>query len=404
MSRSLFRNRLALCRGISHLAGYMKAFLRLLLSVLLCLYIILCLPIAVLAMMLIVQGETVQGRMFGWVAVLLMVVPVLIWLTSYAKRRRQLVVVSLCLVATGAILIGVCYYMTPDGRALPGACAESLFAGDTAYSRASIANLVPEIDQLKLGAYVFGKIDPYMDSARAVRVRRLFLAVYRDMQSSDEFTRLGSVLNYAYLDLFLGGRPAGHFYQYIPKTKGNDERLPVILFLHGSLGNFKGYLWVWKRFADENGYAIVAPTYGAGNWYERGGTAAIENARRSCLAHPRMDGNRIYLAGLSNGGTGVTRAAAANGEAYAGFIFISPVIEPEIISSEQFVAGCKGRRILVIHGSADERIPVKYIEQPVSLMTGRGLDVKASYFPDEDHFLLFSKPDQVRANVAAWLK
>lgn len=381
----------------------MKRLLRSLLSIAAFLYIILGLPAISLVFLLVTEGETIQGRMFGVAAILLFPVPVLLWLTTFFKQRRSLRATSICLLVPALLLVAVCYCMTPDGRALPQSSAGSVFTGDVSYRRASIANLVPEIDQLKLGTYVFPKIDPFIDSARALRIRRLFLNVYRDMQQSDEFTRLGSVLNYTYRDIFLGSRPAGHFYQYLPKIKEDAGKLPVILFLHGSLGNFKGYLWVWKRFADEHGYAIVAPSFGTGNWYLDGGVEAIEKARQYCLRDPRMDGKRIYLAGLSNGGTGVTRAVAANGGAYAGFIFISPVIEDDMISTEPFNTGIKGRPVLVLHGSEDERIPAKYVEQSVNYLDQYGVDVKVLFYSGEDHFLLFSKPDQICNDIASWL-
>lgn len=380
----------------------MKA-LRFLLNVATGVYIIIGLPAIALALLLVVRGETMSGRIFGVAAIVFFPVPVLLWFATFLKRRRSLLLTTICLLASAMLLFAACYYMTPDGRAQTGASADSIFKGEISYKKASIANLVPEIDQLKLGTYVFPRIDPYIDAARAVRIRRLFLNIYRDMQQSDEFSRLGSVMNYVYRDIFLGSRPTGHFYQYIPKLDGNNGKLPVILFLHGSLGNFKGYLWMWKKFADEHGFAIVAPSFGLGNWYLDGGVEAIEKARQYCFSHPRMDSKRIYLAGLSNGGTGVTRAAAANGGAYAGFIFISPVIEDDIILMEQFLNVCKSRRVLVLHGEEDERIPAKYVKQSVTILKKQGVNVESRFYPEEDHFLLFSKADQIRGDIAAWL-
>jgi pimeloyl-ACP methyl ester carboxylesterase len=223
------------------------------------------------------------------------------------------------------------------------------------------------------------------------------------MRRSEDFVRLGSVLNCAYRDMFLGSRPAGHLYEYVPPAGKDAGPLPVILFLHGSLGNFKGYLWVWKRLADRHGYAVVAPTFGAGNWYLDGGAQAVERARSYCARHPRMDAGRIFLAGLSNGGTGTSRAAAANPEGYAGLVFISPVMEPEVLSSEAFAAGWKGRRVLVLSGSEDRRIPIGYVRDAVKGMAERGAAVTSRLYPGEDHFLLFSRPEEVMRDIAAWL-
>lgn len=382
----------------------MKTLLRSLLSIAACVYTIAGLPAFALAILLLIQGETLQGRLFGLASILLFPVPMLLWLGTFPRLSRALRTGSIGLLIPALLLFATCYCMTPDGKSSPEASAASVFAGVVSYNRASLANLVPEIDQLKLGTYIFPWLDPHIDAARAIRIRRLFMKVYRDMQQSEDFNRLGSVMNYVYRDMFLDRRPTSHFYQYIPKSKENSGKLPVILFLHGSLGNFKGYQWVWKKFADAHGYAIVAPSFGQGNWYLPGGLDAIEQARHYCLNHPRLNGNRIYLAGLSNGGTGLTRAIAANGRAYAGFIFISPVIEDDIVVTPPFLAGCNDRRILVIHGNDDERIPASYVKQSLEFMKKQGVDITPVFYPAEDHFLLFSQPDQVLSNIAAWLE
>ena len=356
----------------------MKTPAKSILSIATCVYITAGLPAIALALLLVIHGETEQGRIFGLASILLFPAPVILWLTSYRNIPRLPRKASICLLVPALLLFAACYAITPDGQSLPGAGADSVFTDNLSYQRASLANLVPEIDQLKLGTYIFPRMDPYIDAARADRIRRLFMNVYRDMQQSEEFHRLGSAMNYVYRDMFLGSRPGYHYYQYIPMTRPPGDKLPVILFLHGSLGNFKGYLWVWKKFADEHGYAIVAPSFGQGNWYLPGGLDTIEQARRHCLAHPRLDGKRIYLAGLSNGGTGLTRAIAANGADYAGFIFISPVIENDIIMTPQFLAGCSGRRILVIHGRDDERIPAIRVEESVALMKKQDVHVNPS--------------------------
>ena len=97
-------------------------------------------------------------------------------------------------------------------------------------------------------------------------------------------------------------------------------------------------------------------------------------------------------------------AGAENPDAYCGLIFISPVIDKDIISTDRFLNAWKGRRVLVLHGSEDRRIPPKYVEQAISLLARNGVDVESKLYPDEDHFLLFSRPDQITARIALWIR
>lgn len=380
-----------------------RQLMRSVFSIVAFLYIALGMPAAVLALLLVINGETTQGRIFGLAAILIFPIPILLYIITFLKKRARWYVAAAFLLLPAVALLLTCYRMAPDGLALPGARADSVFTGTATYRRASAANLVPEIDQLKLGSYVVPIMDPFIDAGQAREIRRLFLGLYRDMGESEEFNRLGSVFNYIYRDAFLFNRPSGHIYQYIPRCKKADGKLPVILFLHGSFGNFKGYLWLWKRFADEHGYAVVAPSFGMGNWYLRGGVGAVEHARQYCLEHELMDGERIYLAGISNGGTGISRAASKNPAAYKGLIFISPIMEKEVLLTERFTTGWQNRPILVLHGEDDRRIPSYYVKDAAAALQQHGADITVKSYPKEDHFLLFSQPTNLIQEIAAWL-
>ncbi len=364
-------------------------------------YLVVGIPLVWLAFLLVVGAETAQGRLFGGACLLMFPTPVLVWMSRYVTSSRPFWVATLaCAAAAGCCFIG-CAFLSASGRSAEGENLQSVHLGSSRFRRLSIANLVPEIDQLKLGSYLFPQIDPFIDREQGDRIRELFLRIYRESRHTDAFIDVGSSLGTVYEDLFLAKRTVGHLYTYIPET-GQEGPLPVILFLHGSLGNFKGYLWVWKAFADEHGVAIVAPSFGIGNWYLEGGMDAVEAALEVCQDHPELDADRIVLAGLSNGGTGVSRAASLKPEAFRGLMFLSPVIEREVVGNMSFADSWSDRPVLVITGAMDRRIPLTYVEEAVTDMTDRGIRVTSNVFPSEDHFLFFSIPDQVMDEVAAW--
>jgi poly(3-hydroxybutyrate) depolymerase len=258
------------------------------------------------------------------------------------------------------------------------------------------------MDQLILGTYVIQELDPLMDMTNTLELRTQVREVYGEMRRSAEFECLGSVMNHAYRDIFFRNPVIGHFYEYIPKSVSR-ERMPVVIFLHGSLGNFKGYLWVWKRIADTQGFAIVAPTFGAGNWDAPGGEAAIEQARQYCASNPRLDPSRIFLAGLSNGGRGVCLGARRSPNAYRGLIFISPVLDAEVLLKGSFIKDWKDKPILILHGTADNRIPVQYIRGMIGLMLGVGMRVDELIYDGQTHFLFFTMRTQVQDRIGNWL-
>ena len=116
-----------------------------------------------------------------------------------------------------------------------------------------------------------------------------------------------------------------------------------------------------------------------------------------------LDPNRIYLAGLSNGGLGVSRLAATSPEQFRGLIFLSPVTATGIVDSAAFLDAWRGRPVLVITGEVDRRIPVRYVATRVSNLQAGGVDVTYIVYPGEDHFLFFSQLTSVLNDVSNWL-
>lgn len=383
-------------------ASAIRLILKFAISLAMCLFVIGSVPLFVLAGMLLVHAETCQGRLFAIAVILGLASPVLLWVVTYLKRKRFALIVALTPGILALVLLGIDYSITASGKSLPDSCIRSCFTGTTSYGRASMANLVPEIDQLVLGTYVMSHLDRLMDQPSTLELREQTLSVYGEMRQAPDFECLGSVMNLCYRDLFLGDRPIGHFYEYVPTTS-TKERLPVILFLHGSLGNFKGYLWVWKHLADKLGYAIVAPTFGAGNWNVDGGVDAIERARQYCVSNPRFDPSRIYLAGLSNGGIGVSLGATRSPNSYRGLIYISPVLDPDVLQTNEFRTTWKDKPILVIHGDSDNRIGINYVSRTVGTLEKNGLHVEHEFYPGQTHFLFFTIREKVLARIAEWL-
>jgi len=262
------------------------------------LYIVFSIPVFVMAGLLLIHGETCQGRLFAIAVIVPLPVPVLMWFITYYIKRKQVYLISATtLIILSILLLGINYAITPDGLPLPNSPVRSCFTGASSYQRTSMANMVPEMDQLILATYVIPSMDVLMDKPHTSELRNQIRAVYGEMRRNPEFESLNSVLGQTYRQLFLGKPTVWHFYEYIPANK--QGCLPVVIFLHGSFGNLKGYLWVWKRIADEYGFTIVAPTFGMGNWESPGGDKVIEEALRYCTSHPRMDSSRVYLAGLS---------------------------------------------------------------------------------------------------------
>ena len=312
-------------------------------------------------------------------------------------RRVGLLLASL-LILGGIVCFGIALTEAPlDSNT--GGNLVSRYSDKVTFQRNTLTNIVPEIDQLKLGTVLLPFSDPFIDGAQGKQLREAFLSVYREMREDPEFVEVGSALGFCYEDLFLGKRRTLHSYEYLPEAQ-DRKPLPVIIFLHGSLGNFKGYLWVLKSFAEDQGIAVVAPTFGAGNWERDENGSVVSTIYERCKADPRFDPDAIYLAGLSNGGKGVTRELRDHGDRYKGLVLISPILEPEVVGA---ISGSK-TPVLIIHGDRDRRIPLGSVEAGSSALREKGFPVRTEIYTGEDHFLFFSQRERVVKEMRLWME
>jgi predicted esterase len=139
-----------------------------------------------------------------------------------------------------------------------------------------------------------------------------------------------------------------------------------------------------------------------GNWHQPGGVEAIERARRHVIESLGADPSRIYLAGLSNGGRGVTRAIASldsQERKWAGVIFLSAVMETGVIRGAD---AFRGLPVLVVHGKGDDRIPWGYVDEGLDTLRAKGANLIIQT-NQGDHFVFFSRAEEIQGWIRDWL-
>ena len=268
----------------------------------------------------------------------------------------------------------------------------------------SLPNIVPEKEQINLGFRLMPWVDPILTSSQAKKVSKMTMQLYNELESDPEFRALGSVLGSGYCDLTKRPYDNGHYFLYVPDAPDPVKPKPAIVFLHGSGGNFKPYIWLWSKLAEKEGYVIIAPTFGFGNWNRVEGLEAVRSALEDAKSKTNIDADSIYLAGLSNGGLGVSQVAANDAKTYKGVILLSPVLDNRTLKTREFVKGWRGRPQLVITGKKDRRVSIDYVNNHVKFLIESKIDVTYKAYQGQDHFLFFEKAHEVFDDIATWLK
>ncbi len=176
--------------------------------------------------------------------------------------------------------------------------------------------------------------------------------MYAEMAADADFTAVGSALSSIYREISFEDFRDGHYFHYIPANVDRCKPTPALVFLHGSGGNFKAYIWLLTKMADELGITVIAPSFGMGNWEKRGGYETITRAIEDAGKHAAIDPDQIHLMGLSNGGKGLCLAESAAGPKFRSLIFLSAVWHNRIRPRE-LAARFQQRRILILSGGSD---------------------------------------------------
>jgi predicted esterase len=307
------------------------------------------------------------------------------------RRRFYAVLLPICL-----LLYLIPAMLAPSGNTVDGRVRNCFLHGKAGSSRYSPANIIPEVDQIAAGVNLARFRG--MGTREATRLRSLVLPIYEEMDNDADFHALGSAMGAGYRELVGLDYHTGHYYLFLPDAT-NGTRLPCLIFLHGLGGNTKACLWVLSR---QTRCAVIAPTFGMGNWDKPEGADFVVNVAREALAKYPLDAERVYLMGYSNGGMGVTRAAAKAPELFKGLIYLSPVTEDDLFSTAGF-SSRKDRKILFLQGGRDERIPCSVVQGTARSLKQLGFDVRLKVYDDEDHYLLFSQQEAVLGEIMEWM-
>jgi predicted esterase len=349
-------------------------------------------------LLLLVLGATPRGRSVGLSAALLgsvLFCSIGYWRRNWFKQIRKPFLAIL--LPVGLLLYLVPMILAPDGGKPDARVRNSYLAGHGRFSRYSPGNVIPEIDQLKVGISLFRLRD--IDGAEAKRLLSLLFPIYEEMDKDADFHALGSAMGAAYSELLhLGGR-TGHYYVFLPEASG-DRRLPCLVFLHGLGGNMKACLWVLSKLSARTKCVVIAPSFGIGSWDQAGSGEFVVAVTREAIITLPIDPQRIFLMGYSNGAMGVTRAAIKEPNLFRGLIYLSAITADESVSTDQLPTQPRGRKILFLHGGRDQRIPRGIVEGAAAPLERRGCDVRLKVYDDEDHFLLFSRQAVVLGDVA----
>jgi phospholipase/carboxylesterase len=152
--------------------------------------------------------------------------------------------------------------------------------------------------------------------------------------------------------------------------------MPLIVILHGAGGDANQALRYLDSYTDDLGSLLLAVKSHGGTWDAiRGGfgtdVAALDAALAEVFDRFQVDGERVAIAGFSDGATYALSLGIINGDLFTEIIAFSPGF---IISSARKPLGAP--RIFISHGVEDPVLPISQTSrQFIPLLRKAGYEV-----------------------------
>jgi dienelactone hydrolase len=158
---------------------------------------------------------------------------------------------------------------------------------------------------------------------------------------------------------------------YVPPSYQATKDYSLVLCLHGAGFTGDAYLERWRtRLGDD--YLLACPTLIRANWWTRTGEEVVLATIREVQSRYRVDPDRIFLTGMSNGGIGTWIIGANDAPVFAGLAPMAGGLDKVLFP---FLENLRHTPVYVIHGAKDQVMPVDLSRSIVKELTRLGYPV-----------------------------
>lgn len=142
---------------------------------------------------------------------------------------------------------------------------------------------------------------------------------------------------------------------FVPTSYDPAAALPLVICLHGAGFTGDAYLERWVARLGES-FLLACPTIRMGTWWTRLGEELVLGTIQAVRTRYRVDPNRIYLTGMSNGGVGAWIIGMHHAPRFAAVAPMAGGIDDVLFP---FLENLRHASVYVIHGSKDRVMPVR---------------------------------------------
>lgn len=190
---------------------------------------------------------------------------------------------------------------------------------------------------------------------------------------------------------------------YVPENYTPQQTWPLIVCLHGGYGRGDDYIWTWLRPAKSKGYLLLSPKSAGPTWSILNPPLDIRSIQvmlEEVCATYAVDRQRVYLSGLSDGGTFTYLLGLNCADLFAGIAVVAGEMHPMV---DPLLRRGQGKAVpmLIVHGVRDFIFDVEFTRQTYALLQKLGYNVTYQELPDWGHAYTYTINEQ---RVLPWFE
>ena len=155
---------------------------------------------------------------------------------------------------------------------------------------------------------------------------------------------------------------------YVPLSYSPTKDYALVICLHGAGFTGDAYLERWQARLNDD-YILACPTLVQGSWWTRQAEELVLATIRAVQARYRIDPDRIFLTGMSNGGIGVWIIGSHHAPLFAGLAPMASGLDQVLFP---FLENLRHTPVYLIHGLKDQVMPVELSRDIVKELTRLG--------------------------------
>jgi len=171
----------------------------------------------------------------------------------------------------------------------------------------------------------------------------------------------------------------------VPETYDPDRRYPLRILLHGGVSRPRfqepgGWWRNYDRTASEEHLTLIPASWNASKWWARSQSENLAALLAMVKATYNIDENRVFLVGISDGGSGVYFHAARTTTPYAAFLpyigHVAVVSNPRMrADGEVFTRNFTNKPFYIVNTERDRLYPYHTVAPYIEQWRAAGADI-----------------------------